>query len=56
LRQATFIPRHLRDIVVTEYGVADLRGATDEECIKALICISDGRFQQKLLKKVVAAG
>ena len=25
------IPRHLRDIVVTEYGVADLRGRTDQE-------------------------
>jgi acyl-CoA hydrolase len=24
------IPRHLRDMVVTEYGVADLRGRTDE--------------------------
>ncbi|MCS4308461.1 acyl-CoA hydrolase [Rheinheimera pacifica] len=50
------IPRHLRDIVVTEYGIADLRGATDEECIKALICISDSRFQQNLKHKAVAAG
>ncbi|KUM52605.1 acetyl-CoA hydrolase/transferase C-terminal domain-containing protein [Rheinheimera sp. EpRS3] len=50
------IPRHLRDIVVTEYGIADLRGATDEECIKALICISDSRFQQKLRRQAVAAG
>ena len=25
------IPRHLRDIVVTEYGVADLRGKTDRD-------------------------
>ncbi len=50
------IPRHLRDIVVTEYGIADLRGATDEECIKALICISDSRFQEKLRSKAVAAG
>ncbi|MDP2715448.1 acetyl-CoA hydrolase/transferase C-terminal domain-containing protein [Rheinheimera sp.] len=50
------IPRHLRDIVVTEYGIADLRGATDEECIKALICISDSRFQQQLTSKAVEAG
>ncbi|WP_214000979.1 acetyl-CoA hydrolase/transferase C-terminal domain-containing protein [Arsukibacterium sp.] len=50
------IPRHLRDIVVTEYGIADLRGATDEECIKALICISDSRFQPMLTSKAVAAG
>ena len=27
----TTIPRHLRDIVITEYGVADLRGRTDQE-------------------------
>lgn len=50
------IPRHLRDIVVTEYGIADLRGATDEECIKALISISDSRFQHGLRSKAVAAG
>ncbi|MDR6983432.1 acyl-CoA hydrolase [Rheinheimera pacifica] len=50
------IPRHLRDIVVTEYGIADLRGATDEECIKALICVSDSRFQEQLTSKAVAAG
>lgn len=50
------IPRHLRDIVVTEYGIANLRGATDEECIKALICISDSRFQEKLRRRAVAAG
>lgn len=50
------IPRHLRDIVVTEYGIADLRGATDEECIKALIRVSDKRFQDNLRSKAVAAG
>ncbi|MBP8054008.1 MAG: acetyl-CoA hydrolase, partial [Burkholderiaceae bacterium] len=31
------IPRHLRDIIVTEYGVADLRGQPDAEVIKRLI-------------------
>ncbi|PYS70050.1 MAG: acetyl-CoA hydrolase, partial [Acidobacteria bacterium] len=39
------IPRHLRDIVVTEYGIADLRGRTDEEVIIALVEIADSRFQ-----------
>ena len=29
----TTIPRHLRDIDVTEYGIADLRGQTDEDCV-----------------------
>ena len=50
------IPRHLRDIVVTEYGVADLRGRTDEECIAALLNICDSRFQQPLLAQARAAG
>jgi len=52
----TTIPRHLRDIFVTEYGVADLRGKTDEECIQAMICIADSRFQESLRKKAVEAG
>ncbi len=47
------IPRHLRDIVVTEYGIADLRGQSDEECIKRMICIADSRFQEELRKKAV---
>jgi acyl-CoA hydrolase len=37
------IPRHLRDIVVTEYGIADLRGQTDSEVIARLLAISDSR-------------
>jgi acyl-CoA hydrolase len=43
------IPRHLRDIVVTEYGVADLRGRTDREIVEALISIMDARFQDELV-------
>jgi len=50
------IPRHLRDIVVTEYGVADLRGRTDEECIAALLQVADSRFQDALLASARAAG
>ncbi len=53
--QAT-IPRHLRDLVVTEYGVADLRGRTDEECIQALVAVADARFQDALASKAKAAG
>ncbi|HMN45466.1 MAG TPA: acetyl-CoA hydrolase/transferase C-terminal domain-containing protein [Povalibacter sp.] len=41
----TTIPRHLRDIVVTEYGIADLRGRTDEEIVQALVAVMDARFQ-----------
>ena len=50
------IPRHLRDIVVTEYGVADIRGKTDAEVILALIKIADSRFQQTLLDEAIKAG
>ena len=50
------IPRHLRDIVITEYGIADLRGRTDAEVAKALINIADSRFQAELLAQAQAAG
>jgi acyl-CoA hydrolase len=43
------IPRHLRDIAITEYGIADLRGKTDCECIAAMLNIADSRFQAELL-------
>ena len=36
-------------MVVTEYGVADLRGQSDSEVIKRLINIADSRFQESLL-------
>lgn len=45
----TTIPRHLRDIVVTEYGVADLRGLSDRDVIAAMLGIADSRFQAGLL-------
>ncbi|MFC4259513.1 acetyl-CoA hydrolase/transferase C-terminal domain-containing protein [Marinobacter lacisalsi] len=50
------IPRHLRDVVITEYGVADLRGKSDEEVYLALIRIADARFQPSLLKQAQKAG
>jgi acyl-CoA hydrolase len=52
----TTIPRHLRDIVVTEYGVADLRGRTDRDCVAALVAITDSRFQDALLADAKRAG
>jgi acyl-CoA hydrolase len=45
----TTIPRHLRDIAITEYGIADLRGRTDSECVAAMLNIADSRFQDELL-------
>jgi acyl-CoA hydrolase len=50
------IPRHLRDIVITEYGVADLRGQSDGEVIQRLIAIADSRFQADLVKQAKAHG
>lgn len=52
----TTIPRHLRDIVVTEYGVADLRGKTDRDTIAAMLSVTDARFQDELLARAKAAG
>jgi acyl-CoA hydrolase len=50
------LPRHLRDIVVTEYGIAELRGRTDAEVIAALLEVADSRFQPQLLARARAAG
>ena len=52
----TTIPRHLRDIVVTEYGIADLRGKTDRDVIAAMLAITDSRFQDELLRHAKDAG
>ncbi|HEY6894386.1 MAG TPA: acetyl-CoA hydrolase/transferase C-terminal domain-containing protein, partial [Rhodanobacteraceae bacterium] len=52
----TTIPRHLRDIYVTEYGIADLRGRSDEACIRAMLAISDARFQDTLADEARRAG
>src|SRR5258707_15522626 len=52
----TTIPRHLRDIVVTEYGIADLRGKTDRDVIAAMLAVTDSRFQDQLLRQAKDAG
>jgi acyl-CoA hydrolase len=49
------IPKHLRDMVITEYGIADLRGKCDKEVIEALLNITDSRFQDELLRKAKSA-
>jgi acyl-CoA hydrolase len=50
------IPRHLRDVVVTEYGIADLRSKTDRDVIAALLAVTDSRFQDELLRQAKDAG
>jgi acyl-CoA hydrolase len=52
----TTIPRHLRDVVVTEYGIADLRGKTDRDVIAAMLAVADSRFQDALLAAAKRAG
>ncbi len=50
------IPRHLRDVFVTEYGVADVRGKSDAEVIAAMLSVADSRFQGELAKVAKDAG
>jgi hypothetical protein len=52
----TTIPRHLRDVAISEYGVADLRGASDAECIERMLGLCESRFVPQLLQKAQAAG
>ena len=50
------IPRHLRDIIITEYGVADIRGKSDADVIAAMLGITDSRFQDELMRQAKDAG
>ncbi len=52
----TTIPRHLRDMYVSEFGIADIRGRSDEDCVMAMAAISDARYQQGLLDTAKRAG
>ena len=52
----TTIPRHLRDIVLTEYGVADVRGRSDADVAAAMLAVADSRFQPALLADAQRAG
>src|ERR1700736_70529 len=50
------IPRHLRAVIVTEYGVADLRGKSDADVIAAMLQVADSRFQDELARQAKDAG
>ena len=43
------VPRHCRDIYVSEYGIAATRGLPDGEVVAALLGVADSAFQQELL-------
>jgi len=47
------IPRHLRDVYISEYGIADLRGKVDEDCVIAMTAIADAGAQQGLLQEAI---
>ncbi|MGE5405073.1 MAG: acetyl-CoA hydrolase/transferase C-terminal domain-containing protein [Candidatus Saccharibacteria bacterium] len=50
------VPKHLRDIIVTEYGIADVRGKPEKDVIAAILNVTDSRFQQELLEQAKKAG
>jgi acyl-CoA hydrolase len=52
----TTIPRHLRDMVITEYGIADICGKSDRDVIVAMLAVTDSRFQEELLRQAKDAG
>jgi len=50
------IPKHMRDIVVTEYGIADVRSKPEKQVIAEIINIADSRFQKQLVARAKKAG
>ncbi|HNX25194.1 MAG TPA: acetyl-CoA hydrolase/transferase C-terminal domain-containing protein, partial [Spirochaetota bacterium] len=52
----TSIPKYLRDIIVTEYGIAHIKGLSDGKIAEEMIKIADSRFQPKLVKQAKKHG
>lgn len=50
------IPRQLRDIIVTEYGGADLRGKSDRDVVIAMLKVADASAQAALQRAAVSGG
>ena len=51
----TTVPRQLRDIIVTEYGIADVRGNSDRDTIVEMLKVADSSAQPDLLRQAVTA-
>jgi acyl-CoA hydrolase len=49
------VPRHHRDIYVTEYGIAATRGRTDMQVIEAMLQIAGSAFQPELIAQAKGA-
>ncbi len=50
------VPRHHRDVYVSEYGLAATRGRSDAATIRAMLGIADARFQESLAATAKTAG
>lgn len=50
------VPKYWRDILVTEYGIAHLRGLSEEQITQEIIKIADSRFQPSLIKEAKKHG
>ena len=50
------VPRHHRDVFVSEYGIAATRGRSDREVIAAMLDIADSTFQDELLAAARSSG
>lgn len=50
------VPRHHRDVFVTEYGIAATRGCSDRDTIDRLLHVADARFQPGLIESAKQAG
>ncbi|RMH93426.1 acetyl-CoA hydrolase [Lysobacter pythonis] len=50
------IPRHLRDIYISEYGIADVLGRVDEDVIEAMAGIADAAHQPALIEQAKQNG
>ena len=53
---AVTLSRNDVDLVITEYGVADLRGANIQERVRSLISIAHPNFRDELMDKAVECG
>lgn len=56
LGAAVSLSRNDVDMVVTEYGVAELRGTSISERVKRLIAIAHPKFREQLLSQAAAIG
>lgn len=50
------VPKYWRDIIVTEYGIAHIRGLSEEQVTQEIIKIADSRFQKQLIKQAKKHG